>query len=811
MSASSTAVLAPLRRLRREPLSALLVVAILGLTTGATALVFTLVDALLLDPLPFAEPDRLVRLEARQGGVTGELSMRELRDIAERTDLFADIAAYKPPRGGYTMGGDGSPVQAPATLVTHNLFSVLGVAPAIGSSFPAAFDLERSFGIVMSQRLFGAQLGGDSERLDQVLTLDGAPNYRVFGVMPAGFDFPIRTDLYRSIYINERNPNLEDRSARVVLGVARLAPGIALDGARAGLVSLSRHLAVDHPDTNRGVDLQLTPLEEVYAGDLSAYLWILGFGVATLLAIGCVVASNLLLARALPREAELALRAALGASRLRLALQVLLDGVLQCAAGAALGLGLANLGLRALSRFVRFDLPTWRTLEIDGSTIAFLFALALLTTLASGAVPSLRLSRVSASEALRSGGRGGGLGRQHRIASRLLVTLQGALAFVLVAVTVTLVDGFRNLERTDVGFSAEQRLSFKVNLPWFLYSRREPAKLDNFHRQVLAQLEALPAVERAALTTDLPFTEGAFGRLLPFHAEGRSAAETTSQVRLRQAAISPSLFDVLDIPVLEGRAFGLEDRADGRPVAIVSRLAADRLWPGERAVGQRLRSADDPQASWLEVVGVVGDVRRVLVASVWQEAPAVYVPAAQSHPSSVHFVLSTSGPIAALKSEVTRVVQRVDPLQPIWDVETMVLRRDTQLWREQTVAGLVSVFALVAVLLAAGGLYAVLAQSVRQRRHEIGVRMALGADRRAIASLVTGDAGRMLLPASALGALAAVGLFRWLASLVPFFDLPSRLSLAGTALGLAAFTLIAVFVPAWRAARVAPSTALRDP
>ncbi|MEM7355935.1 MAG: ABC transporter permease, partial [Acidobacteriota bacterium] len=787
MSALSTGMLAPVRRLWREPLSALLVVAILGLTMGATALVFTLVDALLLDPLPFAEPDRLVLLEARQGGVRGELSMRELRDIEERTDLFADIAAYKPPRGGYTMGGDGSPVQAPATLVTHNLFSVLGVAPAIGSSFPAAFDLERSFGIVMSQRLYRAQLGGDAERLDQVLTLDGAPNYRVFGVLPAGFDFPIRTDLYRSIYINERNPNLEDRSARVVLGVARLAPGVGLEGARVGLASLSNHLAEDHPDTNRSVELRLMPLEAMYTGDLSAYLWILGFGVATLLAIGCVVTSNLLLTRALPREAELALRAALGASRLRLSLQILADGILLCSAGAVLGLGLADLGLRVLSRLVRFDLPTWRVLEIDTSTLAFLVGIACLTALASGALPAWRLSHASASEVLRAGGRSGALSRQQRRASRLLVTLQGALAFVLVAVTVTLVDGFRHLERADVGFAAEQRLSFKVNLPWFLYSRREPAKLDNFHREVLAQLEALPAVEQAALTTDLPFTEGAYGRLSPFHAEGQDAAESTAQVRLRQAVISPSLFDVLDMPLLEGRAFGLEDRADGRPVAIVSQLAADRLWPGQRAIGQRLRSSDDPEAPWLEVVGVVGDVRRALVASVWQEAPALYIPAAQDHPRSVHFVLAASGSSsAALKSEVARVVHRVDPLQPIWDIETMTLRRDTQLWREQSVAGLVSVFALVAVLLAAGGLYAVLAQSVRHRRHEIGVRMALGADRRAITRLVTGDAGRMLLPATAFGALVTFGVFGWLASLVPFFDLPSRLSLAGTALGLAA-------------------------
>lgn len=809
---SPTAVLLPLRRLRRDPVSALFAVMILALTTGAAALVFTLVDALLLDPLPFADPDRLVRLEAKHGGVLGQLSMRELRDIGERTELFTDIAAYKPPRGGYTMGSAGSPTQASAVLVTHNLFSVLGVAPAIGSSFPATYDLERSFGIVTSHRLFRSQLGGDVDRLDEVLTLDGAPNYRVFGVMPAGFDFPIRTDLYRSIFINERNPNLEDRAARVVLGVARLAPGFTAETARVALASLSKQLAADHPETNRGVELRLTPLEEVYSGDIAAYLWILGFGVGVLLAIGCVVTSNLLLARALPREAELALQAALGASRARLSIQILADGLLLCSAGAALGLGLAYAGLRMLPALVRFDLPTWQTLEIDGSTVIFLAWLALAITLVAGVVPALRLSRVAAAEALQASGRGGTFDRRQRTLSRLLVTFQGALAFVLIAVTATLVGSFHDLARTDFGFAPEKRLSFKVNLPWFLYSRREPAKLDNFHREVLAGLERLPAVEGAALTSDLPFTEGAAGRLLPFVAEGSAPADVESHVRLRRATISPSLLEVLDVPLLEGRAFTIDDRQDTRPVAIVSRGAADRLWPGESALGKRLRDAEDADAPWREVVGVVGDVRRVLVASAWQQAPALYLPAAQTHPANVHYVLRFAGIQAGtLAREAERVVQQVDPLQPIWDVETMTLRQDSQLWREKAVTHLVSVFAVAAVLLAVGGLYAVLVQTLRHRRHEIGVRMALGADSGTIANLMLAAAGRVLLPALALGGLATIAVFRWLASLVPFFGAPSAPSLAGTGGGLAALTLLAVLVPAWRAAKVRPSIALREP
>ncbi|MEM7584150.1 MAG: ABC transporter permease [Acidobacteriota bacterium] len=808
-----TALSLPLRRLRRDPLSAWLVVAILGLTLGAAALVFTLVEVLLLDPLPFYEPERLVRLGAVDGGVAGELSMRELQDISERTELFSGIAAYRPPRGGYTMGGSGAPLQASAVLVTHNLFSVLGVAPSIGTSFPRSYDLERSFGIVMSHRLFHSQLGGDQDRLDDVLTLDGAPNYQVFGVMPAQFDFPRRTELYRSIYISERNPNLEDRTARVALGVARLAPGLTLETARSRLLSLSQQLASDFPESNRGVELTLTPLDEVYAGDLASYLWILGIGVGALLVIGCIVSSNLLQARALPREKELAVRAALGASSRQLRGQILLDGVILCGAGAVIGLGLAQVIMKILPALIRLDLPSWQHLEMGASTLLFGLGLALATAVVSGAGPAWRVSRRAMAGGLRQGGRASSGLRQRRL-GRMLVTVQAALAFVLLAATSMLVLGFLDLVRTDLGFEPQRVLSFKVNLPWFLYSRREPEKLDNFHREVQAALEALPSTTGAALTSDLPFTEGAGSWLEPYLAEGARPDDPEEQVRLRHATVSPELFDVLGISVTTGRAFDGDDRVDGRAVAILSQSAARLLWPGESAVGKRLRLAqpedDDP---WLTVVGVAGNVRRVVTASAWQDAPVIYRPSAQTHPSNVHYVLRVAAGVdpGTLRRQVEQLVLGVDPLQPIWDVETMEHRFETQLWREQAVTWLVSVFAFAALLIATGGLYALLAQSVRQRRHEIGVRKALGADAIAIFRLILAEAGRIMALALMFGGLAAFATLRWLAHLMPFLDRPSTLVLAGTAGGLAAIAFVATLSPAFRAATVAPTAALREP
>lgn len=800
----------PLRRLRREPLSASLVVAILGLTLGAAALVFTLADVLLLAPLPFHEPDRLVQIGADFAGSEGELSMRELRDVSERTSLFTDIAAYKPPRGGYTVSA-GTPFQAPAILVTHNLFSVLGVAPALGSSFPASYDLERSFGIVMSDRLFRSQLGGDPRRLDDVLTLDGAPNYQVFGVLPPGFDFPVRTDLYRSIYVNERNPNLEDRSVRVALGVGRLADGVSIGAAQARLAELSRQLAQEFPDTNREVVLRATALQDVYAGDLASYLGLLAVAVGALLVIGCVVTANLLLARSLSRATELAVRAALGASRRQLAFQVLVDGAILCGVGAAVGLAAARGALELLPSLVRLDLPSWQRLEPGPATWIFGVILALGTALVT-AVPAVRLAREAGKEGLRRGGRAShGLGQ--RDLGRNMVTLQAVLAFVLLAATSTLILGFRDLSRHELGFQPAGVASFKVNLPWFTYSRSEPERIDAFHRDVLAGLEALPSVEVAASTSDLPFTEGAGAWLEPYLAEGRPAGDPEALVRLRRATVSTSLFDLLGMDVREGRGFGPDDRASTRPVAVVSQSAAELLWPGESAVGKRLRSTEEePDTPWLDVVGVVGDVRRALVSSAWEQTPAIYLPAAQVHPANVHFVLRVreGADPESLRRDAERVVQGVDALQPIWDVETLDERLDGQLWRETTVTWLVSIFALAALLIAAGGLYALLAETVRRRRREIGIRKAVGADQGAVVLLVLADAGRILGPALLVGGLAAFVALEGLARRLAFLDRPSLAVIVGTACALFVITVLAALSPARWAAGVDPATALRE-
>ena len=799
-----------LRRFRREPVSVLFTLSILALVTGAGAVVFTLVDAILLDPLPFHEPQRLVRIETLRGGAPADVSMLELEDLRRRTDVFEDIAAYRPPSGGYTLSdGEGPPYEAPAVLVTHNLFSVLGVDLARGTTFPSSYDLERSFGIVMNDRIFRGRFGSDDAVFDRVLTLDGAPNYTVFGVMPPGFDFPVRSELYRSIYINERSPNLVDRSVRRVRGVARLAPGVSFEQAHRRVADVGRMLAAELPDSNAGVELRVVPLADALIGNVRPYLVILGAAALLLLLIGSVNASNLLLTRALGRERELTLRAALGSSRSRLAGSLLGESLLISTAGVAVGLFLGQLGLKVVNSLVRFELPSWIRLSMDASVVGFAVAAALLLGLATGLLPALRLSKVDAAGILRSGRHASRSPGQRRIVRALLV-VQVALALVLLAGTGALLRSFRDLVHESFGFHQEDLLSFKVNLPWFLYSRSNPESTYAFHHQVLEGLAALPPVESVALTTDLPFTEGSEAREVRYVAEGQADAEIEANPLLRATIITPTFFGTLGIPLLRGRPFTTADHAEAPRVVIVNQAVAQRFWPGEDPIGRRLR-LDEPDSKWSEVVGVVGDVRRAARDSRWHLGYNVYSPEAQVVPMNVHYVLRVAGvDPTALVRDVEQVVWAADPKQPIWDVRTMDERLDVHLWREHTVTWLAGAFAVGALLLAAVGLYAALSESIRRRRHEIGLRMAVGADSADISRTVLRDTAWTLAGGAFLGLAILVTLVPWLAGATVFLEPPTWQQVSGAVTLLVLLAALCVLHPVRRALVVDPAVTLRE-
>lgn len=797
------------RPFRREPTTLVAAIVILAFVSGAGIMVFALVDATLLKPLPYHDPERLVRIEAERGGQEADLSMRELQDLRERTELFDGLAAYVPPRGGYTMNdGDGPPHEASAVLVTHNLFSVLGVGLARGTSFPASYDLERSFGIVLNDRLFRARFGGDEAVLDQTLTLDGAPSYTVFGVTPEGFDFPFRSDLYRSIFINERSPNLNDRSVRRVRGIGRLATGVSLAVAQDRVAAVGRQLAAELPDSNSGVELRIVPLERALLGNLRPYLIILSAAAGLLLLIGSVNASNLLLTRALNRERELAVRAAIGASRARLALELLLESTRIALLGVVGGLAIGALGVALVDRLVRVELPSWVALRMDASVLPVALAAALALGLTVGLVTALRLSRVAPEVCLRSDRGGFGSGRQRNLVRGLLMS-QIALALILLAAAGTLLESFRRLAEQDFGFEPESVLSFKVNLPWFTYSRSEPERAQTFHDRVLEGVSAIPGVRGAALTSDLPFSEGAAGYDLEILVEGQGEDEAEANPLLRSAVVSLGYFETMGVAVLEGRVFDSRDHAEAVQVALVNRAVAERFWPGESALGRRLKVRDG-DGSWLEIVGVVDDIRRVARDSRWQEGLHLYRPRLQEVPMNVHYVARVAGtdPSTLVKG-VERIVWDADPLQPIWDVETMTHRLETQLWRERTVAWLAGAFAVAALLLAAVGLFAALAESVRRRRREIGLRMAVGAAAHDIARLVLREAGVILAGGLGLGGLGLLLVVPRLARGSVFLEPPSLAQCLQTMLLLALLAAIFAALPTWRALRVDPTINLR--
>jgi putative ABC transport system permease protein len=793
-----------LRAARKSPGYTTLVVLTFAVGLGAATAVYSMIRTLLLAPLPFRAAHQLVVLQTEHGGTRGRVSMRELQDLRSGTSVFTDIAAHVPPGGGYTMSdGAGPPYEASALLVASNFFSVLGVPLARGTMWPESFDRERNFGVVFSHALYRQRFGNDPAVFERTLTLDGAPNYRVFGTTPAGFDYPLRTDLYRSIFINPNLPNLEDRSVRNVIGLGRLRADISREAAQAALRSFSSRLAAQYPNSNRGYSIVLTPLRESYVGEARPHLIVLGAAVLLVLLMACTNASNLLLARALQREEELSMRGALGADRARLVQHLLVEAVVLAVAGGVLGSLFAYLGVALVGTMVRHELPSWMALSVDAPAIAFAFTLALVTGILAGTIPAVRLSGSRSLEVIRAGGRGAVGSRRRRALSASLVVAELAFAVVLLTATQSVTATFLRLMRQDPGFRSDELLTFRINLPWFLY---DGPRTDQFHRSVLDGLAALPGARGAALSTDLPLIVPRGDR--PRFAVVAEGQDLTAQERnplIRSSVVSPGYFELLGIELARGRAFTEFDRLNTTRVAMLSERTAQRLWPGQDALGKRIRFAAD--TVWMEVIGVVADIRRDHTGEPEFELhrSSLQVPTANAH-YAVRFESNAQAQVRAAEE----VVWATDPLQPAWDFRTLQLRRDEQLWRERTSVALFASFALIALLLAVGGVYGLCSFGVAQRTREFGVRLVLGARGARLLGSVLVETSRIaavgLVAGLAAAALAGVMLRR----LLPVLGSADWTGLLSSTLLLSATALLAAAIPALRAARVDPATALRD-
>jgi len=799
------------RTLRKSPGFTLVALLTLGLGIGANAAIFSVVQGVLLRPLPYQEPERLVRLfhtHAEQGVMDGAFSPQDFddltRELAAPGGPWERLGAYWFTAGhsGMTLTGEGEPRRLEAAMVGAGFFPTLGVEAARGRTLRPEENVPGADRVVMlSDRLWRRSFGADPRIVGGSLRLDGEA-FTVAGVMPPSFQFPAReVDLWAPISLIAEDDIPHRRALRWMHVVGRLRPGTNLERAGAQTDALLARLAAAYPDSNEGWSAaRLVRLHEALVGDVRPALVVLLAAVAGVLLIACANLANLLLARATARGRELAVRAALGAGRRRLVRQLLTESVLLALAGGALGLVLAVWGVDALVALAAGDLPRPDEVRPDAGVVAFTFALSLLTGLAFGLLPAFRASRLDDLHGvLKEGGRGGGAGRGRSLARNGLIVAETALAVVLLVGAGLMLRSFRALLHVDPGFRAENVLSLSLTFPDT--TDAEPGRLVAVRDEVVRRVEALPGVIAAGGAKTLPLAGG--GEPYGYTVPGRSGALAEVQPQAGVFIVTPGYFRALGIPVLAGRAFTDRD-GEEQPVIVVNRALARQVWPGEPAVGKALMLGEYR----LEVVGVVGDVRSAGLAA--DPGSAVYIPSTLAPRSTMKLFVRTASDPLALAGAVRETIWQVDRDLPISDLAALPQVVAADVARPRFLSVLLALFGALALTLAAVGLYGVVAYGVGQRTHEIGIRMALGAGRGRVLRGVVGQGMRWTLLGLALGLAGAFAATRLLAGLLFGVAPTDAVTFAGVALLLAAAAALASWVPARRAAATDPLTALRS-
>jgi putative ABC transport system permease protein len=791
-----------LRSLAARPAFALLVVLTLGLGIGANAAIFSAVHGLLLRPAPFKDPERLVRVTTVRGEEDGTVAVPEFDDL--RALPVVESAALYTDQGMYNASGFGTPEELQATITTHDLFRVLGVEPLVGSTFPAAFDRTRNFGLVISHGLWMRKFGGDPGVVGRTMTLDGAPGYTIYGVMPRDFNFPSHSDLFRSNGISADPKTYMRRDLRDRIVVARLTAGVTVEQARRAVDTLARRLESEFPATNAGLRFRVTPVREMYTGVVRPYVLLLFGAVVLVLFVACANVANLLLSRAIARDREVAIRLALGATRWRVIRQMLTESLVLSVLATAVGGALAVWGVRALTALVPVPLPRWMQIQVDGRVWLFLALVGVVTGIAAGVVPALRSSSRALHGSLKEGSRGSSDGVQHGRLRNALVVAEVALSLVLLIGASLLIRSVWRLHQVDLGFQTARTLTFRVELGWRAYGTLE--KYTTFHRSVLERVRQLPGVQAVTFDNNLPMS-GKPRDPVAVRLVGQSPDEEARNPYVHPHLVGPDYFTTMGVPLLRGRGFDDNDRPQGLPVVVVSQRLADRLWPREDPIGQRIQQQSTGNTVWFTVVGIAGPTLQHELDG--DPGFDMYWPFTQMGTAGPYYVIRTASDPMSIASAATAIIGETDPNQSFLDVQTYDRRIANRIWQRRVAGALFGGFAVLALVLAAVGLYGVLSYVVSQQTKEIGVRIALGASPRDVVRMVLGRGLRLAVIGVGVGLLLAFVLARVVAGMlfeispadpITFSAIPALL------LGIAA---VACYVPARRAMGVDPIVALR--
>ncbi len=790
-----------LRMLRKNPGFTAVAVLALALGIGATTTVFSFVDAVLLRPMAYQDLDRLVVLWGmvpKQNITQSSVSPADFLDWAAQNQVFSDMAAVSGWEPNLT--GQGDPELLQGSLVTPNYFNVLGVKPLRGRALLPSDATGEGRVVVLAYGFWKQRLAADPNIIGKPLTLNGQ-NYEVVGVMPEDVD--TGEDLWRPLVFT---PAEHAERGNHYLGVtARLKPGVSVDQADAEMKTIAARLERQYPATNAGTSAGVQLLREnLTFGTRQYVLTLMGAAVFVLL-LACANVANLQLARALARQKELAVRAALGASRWRVVRQILVESTVVACAGGVLGLLLAAWGID-LSRArvpasVMRVLTVLRHIQLDTRVLAFTVVVSVAAGILSGLVAALHASRANVNDALKEGGRSEGAGSGRRPIRAALVITEVALALVLLVSAGLMVRGFRTLLVFNQGYDPKGLLTMRVSLVRSSYA--EENKRAAFYDRVIHGLQSVPGVEAAASTSFLPSGNRS---ILEFRIEGRPEPAPDERLTAATAAVSPDYFRTMQIPLIKGRVFTAEDGTQTLPVVIISSEMARRYWPDRDPVGQRIRLVEGETPVWRTIVGVVGDVRRPFDREL---RPAMYAPTAQRPTYRAAFVVRTTGAPATLAAAARQQVRQADPNQAVYEVRAMESVLGDQVSGVEFASQMMSLFGLVALMLAGAGIYAVMAYAVVQRTHEIGVRMALGASRRDMLKMIVGYACKLAGIGLVIGAVIAIGVSRALSStLFGVLELDPMTFATLVAL-LGAVAAVAGYIPALRAAKTDPMVALR--